>query len=107
MPHRASNAFQLSVVNENGRWLMLFRGRRIAFVDRLSALREAVRQAHQFSKDGSPTQVVCVDDAGSKIIWTSGLDPAPDMSGQDAGGIRVHRATRSRAGKSQRERTRA
>ena len=78
MAQRVSEPLQLSVINDGGRWVMVFRGRRLAFADRQSALREAVRQAHQCSKDGTPTQVVCVDDAqGPKVVWTSGHDPEP------------------------------
>lgn len=78
MAQRVSDPLQLSVINDGRRWVMVFRGRRLAFADRLSALREAVQQAHQCSKDGTPTQVVCVDDAqGSKVVWTSGHDPEP------------------------------
>jgi hypothetical protein len=78
---------QLPVLSHHGRWLICFRGKRAEFVDRASALREAVEQAFQYSKNGTPTEVICVDDKlNHEVIWTYGLDPdPPSTSRRDAG----------------------
>jgi hypothetical protein len=69
---------QLPVLSHHGRWLISFRGKRAEFVDRASALREAVEQAYQYSKNGSPTEVICVDDRlNLEVVWTYGIDPNP------------------------------
>jgi hypothetical protein len=69
---------QLPVVSRHGRWLICFRGKRAEFVDRASALREAIEEAYRFSKDGTPTEVVCVDDhLKVEVVWTYGKDPNP------------------------------
>ena len=75
----ASRKFrQLPLLNENGRWLMRFRGKRIEFVNFQSALREAILEAYEHSKNGTPTQVVCIDEQlALEIMWTYGVDPDP------------------------------
>src|SRR5437016_681710 len=65
---------QLPLFSQNGRWLMRFRGKRVEFVDRRSALREAILEAFQHSKNGTPTQVVCIDEQlAMEIVWTYGV----------------------------------
>jgi hypothetical protein len=57
---------------------MRFRGKRVEFVDRPSALRAAILEAFEHSKNGTPTQVVCIDDhLAIEIVWTYGVDPDP------------------------------
>jgi hypothetical protein len=57
---------------------MRFRGRRVEFVDRQSALREAILEAFEHSRNGIPTQVVCIDDQlAIEIVWTYSVDPDP------------------------------
>ena len=69
---------QLPVLSQNGRWLMRFRGKRAEFVDRRSALSAAIREAYEHSKNGTPTQVLCIDDhLAIEIVWTYGVDPNP------------------------------
>src|SRR5262249_4206215 len=69
---------QLPLLNQNGRWLMRFRGKRVEFVDLDSALREAIVEAYEHSKNGTPTQVVCIDEQlAIEIVWTYGVDPDP------------------------------
>ena len=82
----ASRKFcQLPLLNENGRWLMRFRGKRVEFVDLRSALREAILEAHEHSKNGTPTQVVCIDEQlAIEIVWTYGVDPDPPAASADA-----------------------
>jgi hypothetical protein len=77
--NQASRKFaQLPLISQNGRWLMRFRGKRAEFVDRRSALRAAVLEAFENSRNGTPTQVVCVDDhLAIEIVWTYGVDPDP------------------------------
>ncbi len=78
MAYAARKFLQLPVLNQNGRWLMRFRGKRVEFVDRPSALREAILEAFEHSRNGTPTQVVCIDDhLAIEIVWTYGLDPDP------------------------------
>jgi hypothetical protein len=75
---RARKFLQLPLLNQNGRWLMRFRGKRVEFVDRRSALREAILEAFEHSRNGTPTQVVCIDDhLALEIVWTYGVDPDP------------------------------
>ena len=63
-------------LNQNGRWLMRFRGKRVEFVDRQSALREAILEAFEHGQNGTPTQVICIDDhLALEIVWTYGVDP--------------------------------
>jgi hypothetical protein len=78
----ASRKFsQLPLLCQNGRWHMRFRGKRADFVDRRSALRAAILEAFENSKNGTPTQVICVDDHLSiEIVWTYGVDPDPPAS---------------------------
>jgi hypothetical protein len=86
---------QLPVVSRHGRWLICFRGKRAEFVDRASALREAIEEAYRFSKDGTPTEVVCVDDdLKVEVVWTYGKDPNPPSaaSSKPARAIREPRA---------------
>jgi hypothetical protein len=75
----ASRKFcQLPLLNENGRWLMRFRGKRVEFVDLQSALRAAILEAYENSKNGTPTQVVCIDEQlAIEVAWTYGVDPDP------------------------------
>ena len=69
---------QLPLLNQDGHWLMRFRGKRVEFVDRASAVREAILEAFEHSKNGTPTQVVCIDDQlAIEIVWTYGVDPDP------------------------------
>ena len=69
---------QLPLLSQNGRWSMRFRGKRAEFADRRSALRAAILEAFENSRNGTPTQVVCVDDHLSvEIAWTYGVDPDP------------------------------
>jgi hypothetical protein len=78
MAYAARKFLQLPVMNQNGRWLMRFRGKRVEFVDRQSALREAIVEAFEHSRNGTPTQVVCIDDHLTlEIVWTYGVDPDP------------------------------
>jgi len=69
---------QLPLISQNGRWSMRFRGKRAEFVDRRSALRAAILEAFQHSRNGTPTRVVCIDDRlAIEIVWTYGVDPDP------------------------------
>jgi hypothetical protein len=69
---------QLPLLSQNGRWAMRFRGKRAEFVDRHTALRAAILEAFENSRNGTPTQVVCVDEHLSiEIAWTYGVDPDP------------------------------
>ena len=69
---------QLPLFSENGRWLMRFRGKRVEFSDRSTALRAAIREAFEHSRNGTPTQVVCIDEhLAIEIAWTYGVDPDP------------------------------
>jgi hypothetical protein len=78
MQIEALKRVQLPVLSHRGRWLICFRGKRAEFIDRASALREAIEQAYQCSKNGSPTEVICVDDnLNSEVVWTYGIDPDP------------------------------
>jgi hypothetical protein len=87
---------QLPVLSHHGRWLICFRGKRAEFVDRASALREAVEQAFQYSKNGTPTEVICVDDSlNHEVIWTYGIDPDPPGAGRREAGER-NRAPRAK-----------
>ena len=92
MQIEALKRVQLPVLSHRGRWLICFRGKRAEFVDRASALREAVEQAYQCSKNGSPTEVICVDDnLNSEVVWTYGIDPDPPAAAR-------HEAARFRSG---------
>ena len=78
MTYASRKLCQLPLLNQNGRWLMRFRGKRVEFVDRRSAVREAILQAFEHSKNGTPTQVVCIDEQlAIEIVWTYGVDPDP------------------------------
>jgi len=78
MTRAAHKLLQLPVLSQNGRWLLRFRGKRVEFVDRPSALREAILEAFEHSRNGTPTQVVCIDDhLAIEIVWTYGVDPDP------------------------------
>jgi hypothetical protein len=78
MAHASRKFCQLPLLNQNGRWLMRFRGKRVEFVDLQSALREAIDEAFAHSKNGTPTQVVCIDEQlAIEIAWTYGVDPDP------------------------------
>ena len=78
MQIEALKRVQLPVLSHRGRWLICFRGKRAEFIDRASALREAIEQAYQCSKNGSPTEVISVDDnLNSEVVWTYGIDPDP------------------------------
>jgi len=82
MAYAARKYLQLPLLNQNGRWLMRFRGKRVEFVDRRSALREAIIEAFEHSRNGTPTQVVCIDDhLNIEIVWTYGVDPDPVLAG--------------------------
>jgi hypothetical protein len=93
MQIEALKRVQLPVLSHRGRWLICFRGKRAEFIDRASALREAVEQAYQCSKNGSPTEVICVDDnLNSEVVWTYGIDPDPPVARREA--ARFHRGAR-------------
>jgi hypothetical protein len=78
MPSSVTKRGQLAIVAKGGRWMTRFRGKQAEFVDRNAALQAAILQAFQCSKDGLPTQVVTVSEAGKlKILWTYGVDPDP------------------------------
>jgi hypothetical protein len=78
MNQSARKLAQLPVISRNGRWLMRFRGKRAEFVDRRSALRAAVLEAFEHSRNGMPTQVVCIDGhLATEIVWTYGVEPDP------------------------------
>jgi hypothetical protein len=63
---------------------MRFRGKRVEFADRESALRAGILEAFEHSKNGTPTQVVCIDDhLAIEIIWTYGVDPDPQVAVAD------------------------
>ena len=69
---------QVSVLSRRGKWLISFRGKRAQFADRASAFREAIDQAYQCSKNGSPTDVIYVNEGLKRqAIWTYGIDPEP------------------------------
>jgi hypothetical protein len=92
MQIEALKRVQLPVLSHRGRWLICFRGKRAEFIDRASALREAIEQAYQCSKNGSPTEVICVDDnLNSEVVWTYGTDPDPPAAAR-------HEAARFRSG---------
>jgi len=81
MAHAPRKFLQLPLLNQNGRWLMRFRGKRVEFVDRQSALREAILEAFEHSRNGTPTQVVCIDEQlAIEIVWTYGVDPDPAIA---------------------------
>lgn len=74
----ARKPLQLPLFSQNGRWLMRFRGKRIEFADRRAALRAAILEAFENSRNGTPTQVVCIDEhLAIEIAWTYGVDPDP------------------------------
>ena len=78
MKSAARELTQLPLLCQNGRWLMRFRGKRAEFVDRRTALRAAILEAFDNSRNGTPTQVICVDEHLSiEIAWTYGVDPDP------------------------------
>ena len=78
MSYASHKPCQLPVLNQNGRWLMRFRGKRVEFADWQSAVREAILEAFEHSKNGTPTQVVCIDEhLAIEIVWTYGVDPDP------------------------------
>src|SRR5215470_19849405 len=80
MTYASRKPCQLPLLNQNGRWLMRFRGKRVEFVDLESALREAIVEAYEHSKNGTPTQVVCIDEQlAIEIVWTYGVDPDPAL----------------------------
>jgi len=82
MSRAAHKLLQLPVLNQNGRWLIRFRGKRVEFADRPSAVREAIHEAFEHSRNGTPTQVVCIDDhLAIEIVWTYGVDPNPTPTG--------------------------
>ena len=71
---------QLPLLNHKGRWMMRFRGKRVEFADRQSAVREAILEAFEHSRNGTPTQVVCIGDHFDiEIVWTYGVDPDPAL----------------------------
>src|SRR4030088_448032 len=73
---------QVAVLSRRGRWLICFRGKRAQFADRRSAVREAIDQAYQCSKNGTPTDVVFVaENLKREVIWTYGVDPDPGGRG--------------------------
>ncbi len=106
MSYASRKLCQLPVLSQNGRWLMRFRGKRVEFVDQRSALRAAILEAFDHSRNGTPTQVVCIDDhLAIEIVWTSGVDPdppgvlaeAPPWSGRKPAGTDARRHPHRRA----------
>jgi hypothetical protein len=92
MTAAARKLTQLPVLSQNGRWAMRFRGKRAEFADRRSALRAAILEAFENSRNGTPTQVVCVDDHLSvEIAWTYGVDPDPPAAFAEKAQASVHR----------------
>jgi hypothetical protein len=84
MRHASRKLCQLPLLSRNGRWHMRFRGKRVEFVDRPSALRAAILEAFEHSKNGTPTQVVCIEDhLAIEIVWTYGVDPDPPVAPAD------------------------
>jgi hypothetical protein len=80
---------QLPVMSRGGKWHIRFRGKRMQFVDRASAFREAIQQAYQCSKDGNPIQVVSVGaDLKMEVVWTYGTDPDPPNGGTKQHGMK-------------------
>ena len=78
MANAARKLTQLPLLSHNGRWLIRFRGKRAEFVDRRSAVRAAILEAFEHSRNGTPTQVVSIDDRlAIEILWTYGVDPDP------------------------------
>jgi len=78
MSSAARKHAQLPLFSHDGRWLMRFRGKRAEFADRRTALRAAILEAFEHSRNGTPTQVVCIDDQLTiEIVWTYGVDPDP------------------------------
>ena len=72
---------QLPLFSQNGRWLMRFRGKRAEFADRRTALRAAILEAFEHSRNGTPTQVICIDDQLTiEVAWTYGVDADPPSS---------------------------
>ena len=81
MTYASRTLCQLPLLSHNGRWLMRFRGKRVEFVDRGSALRAAIHEAFEHSRNGTPTQVVCIDDRlNIEIVWSYGVDPDPVLA---------------------------
>ena len=78
MTNASRKLCQLPLLGHNGRWLRRFRGKRVEFADRRSALRAAILEAFEHSRNGTPTQVICIDDhLAIEIAWTYGVDPDP------------------------------
>jgi hypothetical protein len=83
---------QLPLLCQGGQWLMRFRGKRAEFVDRPSALRAAIIEAFEASRNGTPTQVVCIDEQlAIEIAWTYGVDPDPPAALAERAVRAVHR----------------
>jgi hypothetical protein len=92
----ARKHFQLPVLSHNGRWLIRFRGKRAEFADRKAAVHAAILAAFEQSRNGTPTQVVSIDDhLAIEIIWTYGVDPDPPGAFADA--RRMDRPSRTTA----------
>ena len=105
MPSAARKFAQLPLLSQNGRWLMRFRGKRAEFIDRDSALRAAILEAFEVSRNGTPTQVICVDEQlAVEIMWTYGVDADPPgvFAGKPQAAVRRQPGTasprRARAG---------
>jgi hypothetical protein len=76
MTSSARKHAQLPLFSQDGHWLMRFRGKRAEFADRPTALRAAILEAFDHSRNGTPTQVICIDDhLEIEIAWTYGVDP--------------------------------
>ena len=104
MTYAARKFSQLPLLNQNGRWLMRFRGKRVEFADRQSAVRAAIIEAFEHSRNGTPMQVVCIDEyLAVEIVWTYGVDPDPPAALVDTarapagGGRRPPRSARATA----------
>jgi len=98
MTSTARKHFQLPVFSQSGRWLMRFRGKRAEFTDRSAALRAAILEAFEHSRNGTPTQVVCIDDhLAIEIVWTYGVDPDPPGAPAEKPRASARRPMRRRA----------
>jgi hypothetical protein len=83
---------QLPLLCQNGRWSMRFRGKRAEFTDRATALQAAILEAFEHSRNGTPTQVICIDDHLTvEIAWTYGVDPDPPAVSMEKTETSVHR----------------
>jgi hypothetical protein len=73
---------QYLVRKTHGKWLIKSNGADSEpYADRDTALRAAVADAYQCSKNGDPAQVIGqTEDGGFHVEWIYGRDPAPAES---------------------------